>query len=114
MKVFYAARVARQDLLRAVGHLACHLTKWDSECDRRLHRLMSYVWSTIDHRLCAWIREGELAELSLFQYSDADHVGDQKTSRSTSGGFLAVEGPQTFFPLSAVCKRQTAVSHSTP
>ena len=27
MKVFYAARVCRFDLVRAIGHLACYLTK---------------------------------------------------------------------------------------
>eukprot|EP00974_Lingulodinium_polyedra_P035896 3444273-Lingulodinium_polyedra.AAC.1 len=39
MKVLYVARVARFDLLKATCSLACMVTKWDSECDRRLHRL---------------------------------------------------------------------------
>ena len=47
MKVFYAARVARYDLLRAVANLARFLTKWTPECDKRLHRLMCYVKSTL-------------------------------------------------------------------
>ena len=50
----------------------------------------------------------------MVQYSDADHAGDQKTNRSTTGGFLTIEGWGTSFPISAVCKKQTAVSHSTP
>ncbi len=33
MKVFYAARVARFDLLRAIGHLARWVNKWDTGCD---------------------------------------------------------------------------------
>ena len=36
MKVLYAARYARFDLLRAVCYLAQYITKWDQECDRRL------------------------------------------------------------------------------
>ena len=40
MKVMYAARMARPDLQRAICHLACFVTKWDSVCDRKLHRLM--------------------------------------------------------------------------
>ena len=40
MKVLYAARMARFDLLRATAFLACYVTKWIEEHDRRLHRLM--------------------------------------------------------------------------
>ena len=40
MKVLYAARYARFDLLRAVCYLAQYITKWDDACDRRLYRLM--------------------------------------------------------------------------
>ena len=38
---------------------------------------------------------------------------DKETLRSTSGVFLAVYGPYSFFPLAAQSKKQTAVSHST-
>ena len=40
MKVLYGARMARPDLLRAVGSLACRITKWTPRCDRELYRLM--------------------------------------------------------------------------
>ena len=40
MKILYGARTARLDLLRAVSHLACYFTRWTSECDRKLHRLV--------------------------------------------------------------------------
>ena len=40
MKILYAARMARFDLLRAVCHLACFITKWTPECDKRPHRLV--------------------------------------------------------------------------
>ena len=48
MKIFYAAREARPDLLRAVGHLTRFLTRWTKECDRRLHRLVEYVSTHVD------------------------------------------------------------------
>ena len=35
------------------------------------------------------------------------------TMRSTSGVFLTLYGPHTFYPLDAQSKTQTAVSHST-
>ena len=39
--------------------------------------------------------------------------GDSRDSKSTSGCFLALVGPNSFYPLTAVSKKQTAVSHST-
>ena len=46
--------------------------------------------------------------------TDADFAGDKETHRSTSGVFLCIRGPSTFFPLAATSKRQSCVSHSTP
>ena len=53
-------------------------------------------------------------KLSLSLYSDADFAGDKASSKSTTGIFLALTGPNTFFPLNGVSKRQACVSHSTP
>ena len=36
MKILYAARLARFDLLRAIGMLSTMITKWDSFCDQKL------------------------------------------------------------------------------
>ena len=49
--------------------------------------------------------------LGLFQ--DSDFTGDLENSKSTSGGTLCVFGSHTFVPISWMCKKQTAVSHST-
>ena len=43
MKVLFAARMARFDLLRAVQGLAARVTKWSAECDKALHRLICYI-----------------------------------------------------------------------
>ena len=46
-KTMYGARMARQDLLRAVCALARMPTRWDGQCDRRILRLISYINSTL-------------------------------------------------------------------
>ena len=55
MKVLFAARMARFDLLRAVQGLAARVTKWSSDCDKALRRLMCYINSTLDHKQRAFI-----------------------------------------------------------
>ena len=49
--------------------------------------------------------------LGLFQ--DSDFAGDLEDSKSTSGGTLCVFGSHTFVPTSWMCKKQTAVYHSS-
>ena len=49
--------------------------------------------------------------LGLFQ--DSDFAGDLEDSKSTSGGTLCIFGSHTFVPISWMCEKQTAVSHSS-
>ena len=49
--------------------------------------------------------------LGLFQ--DSDFVGDLEHSKSTSGGTLCIFGSHTIVPISWMCKKQTAVFHSS-
>ena len=53
-------------------------------------------------------------DLELWLFVDADFAGDREDLKSTSGGFLVLAGPNSYFPLGQVCKKQTAQSHSTP
>ena len=46
-------------------------------------------------------------------FPDSDFAGDLEDSKSTSGGTLCIFGSHTFFPISWMCKKQTAVSHSS-
>ena len=55
MKVLYAARMCRFDLLRAVCILATKVTKWDDACDKKLHRLMAYFHAAADKRLVGFV-----------------------------------------------------------
>ena len=49
--------------------------------------------------------------LGLFQ--DSDFAGYLEDSKSTSGGTLCIFGSHTFVPIGWMCKKQTAVSHSS-
>ena len=54
MKIMYGARMARPDLLKAIGLLATKVTKWKTQQDRELHRLVNYIHCTQDKTLVAW------------------------------------------------------------
>ena len=113
MKVFFAARFARPDLIRACTHLALYITKWDRRCDQKLHRMMCYIKSTLEWRHIGWVGD-KCEDVAPHLYADADFAGCAQSSRSTSGSFLCIRGPSTFFPVAMQSKRQGCVSHSTP
>ena len=46
-------------------------------------------------------------------YQDSGFAGDLEDSKSTSGGTLCIFGSHTFVPKNWMCKKQTAVSHSS-
>ena len=50
MKILFAARMARFDLLRAVQGLAARVTKWSSDYDKALHRLVCYINSILEFK----------------------------------------------------------------
>ena len=111
MKILFAARMARFDLLRAVQVLAARVTKWSTECDKALHRLVCYIHSTLDLKLRTFIGDS-INECKLWCFADVDHAGDYD-NRSTSGCFLVLVGPNSYFPLTAFSKKQTSVSMSS-
>ena len=89
MKLLYGARIARFD------HLMC------------------YVHHTKHWRMVGWVGDS-MDDVRLALYADADFAGCVDSLRSTSGGHLNIQGPNTRFPLSGSSKRQGCVSHSTP
>jgi hypothetical protein len=113
MSVLYAARMARLDLLRAVGGLAQRVTKWTPECDKQLHRLMCYIHSTLHYRMVGWVGD-TVDNTSIHLYADADFAGCKDTALSTTGVHVALQGLHTSYPLAGVFKKQDCVSHSTP
>ena len=113
MKVLYAARYARFDLLRAVCALAQQVSKWTRECDLKLYRLMCFIQGSLKVRMTGWIGD-PVSALGVHLFADADFAGCPKTSRSTSGMHLSVMGPSSVWPVAGQSKKQTCVSHSTP
>ena len=99
MKILFAARMARYDLLRAVQGLAARVTKWSQDCDKALYRLICYIHSTLDYKLQSFIGD-KITECKLWCFADADRI-------------LILIGPNTYFPLTAFSKKQTSVSMSS-
>ena len=89
MQVLYAARYARFDLLCAVAKLAQKISKWTAECDLALHRLMSYIHSTLEHRLVGYVGD-QRSEVQVHLYVDADFAGDPSSKKSTTGVHLCL------------------------
>ena len=113
MKLLYAARIARFDLLRSINSLARNVTKWTVDDDAKLYHLMCYVNSSLTKRMTGWVGD-KLKDLSLSLFADADFAGCAQSLRSTSGSHMHIQGLHTRFPLSGGSKRQGCVSHSTP
>ena len=112
LKCLYLARIGRPDILWSVNKLARSITKWTKACDKRLNRLISNFHHTYEYKqYCHVGSTAKQCRLGLFQ--DSDFAGDLEDSESTSGGTLCFFGSHTFVPLSWMCKKQTAVSHSS-
>ena len=112
MKNLWLGRLSRPDIQKPIGDLASHLTTWSRNDDKRVYRLICYLNSTKDHRLVGKVGDPP-SSLRLKLYVDADFSGESDNARSTSGGYLVLAGPNTWFPLTWVAKRQTSTSRST-
>ena len=111
-KCLYLARIGRPNILWSVNKLARSITKWTKASDKRLNRLISYIHHTCEYKqYCHVGNTAKQCRLGLFQ--DSDFARDLEDSKSTSGGTLCVFGGHTFVPLSWMCKKQTAVFHSS-
>ena len=81
-------------------------------CDKRLNRLISYIHHTCEYKqYCHVGNTAKQCRLGLCQ--DSDFARDLEDSKSTSGGTLCIFGSHTFVPIGWMCKKQTAVSHSS-
>ncbi len=112
LKALFTARLVRGDCMWTVNYLARYVTKWSVVRDKRLHRLISYMWYTRDYvqssHVCNFPNE-----CMLGMFADASFAGDVEDSTSTSGMTLCLFGSRTFVPLAWLCRKQTAVSHSS-
>ena len=111
MKILFAARMARWDLLRATQWLASRVTKWSRDCDVALHRLVSYINSSLDICMQGFIGD-KIGDCKLWLFCDADWAGEYD-SKSTSGCALYLVGPNSDYPLNAFSKKQTSITMSS-
>ena len=84
MKIMYGARLARFDLLRPIAALASKIAKWDTVCDRMLHRLVCYLNSSLGYKLKGHIGDSS-KDLTLTLFSDADLAGCLDTASLHQG-----------------------------
>ena len=112
MKALWLGRLARPDIVKPIGDMASCVQKWSRNNDKQLHRLICYINTTKTYRLVGQVGD-DPRELHLALYVDADFAGEKSDAKSNSGGYLVLKGPNTFFPLAWVSKRQTSVSRST-
>ena len=112
MKALWLGRLARPDIVKPIGDMASCVQKWSRNNDKQLHRLICYINTTKTYRLVGQVGD-DPRELRLALYVDADFAGEKSDAKSNSGGYLVLKGPNTFFPLAWVSKRQTSVSRST-
>ena len=71
MKALYGARLVRFELLWPICSSAREVSKWTRACDKRLHRLMSYIHHTPDHSLESFVGDNA-QDCHVVLYSDAD------------------------------------------
>ncbi len=75
--------------------------------------IFCYINNTLDWRQIGFIGDPP-DKLRLDLFVDSDFAGARRDMKSTSGVFLRLLGPHTFFPLGAIAKKQTSTSHSSP
>ena len=93
LKFLYLARIGRPDILWSFNKLARAVTKTISD--------NFVMWETM-HSIVDWVCFKTQTLLAIL-----------RTQKSTSGGVLCIFGSRTFVLVSWMCKKQTAVSHSS-
>ena len=113
MKLLWLSRLCRPDLAHVISMLAVQSSTWSRNADKQVHRLLCYLQNTVDYSLRGVVRDS-LHSCWIDLYCDADLGGCIHTSKSTSGLWLQVSGPNgTQFPIAWASRRQGAVSRST-
>ena len=112
MKCLWLARLSRPDIMKPLSDLTRRITTWATADDKRLYRLMCYLFTTQDYSIVHSMGDPP-EKLRLSLYTDADHASDVEHAQSTSGMILCLEGENTFWPLVWGSRKQSATSRST-
>ena len=75
LKCLYMTRLARPELYWTVNTLAREVTKWNVACDKRLHRLISYIHCKKDAYIVSYIGD-KASECKLGLFVDASFAAD--------------------------------------
>jgi len=115
MKILFAARLCRPDLLVAITRLASKASSWNKSHDRALHRLMAYIDCHTDLELYGTLAQSDLTDCIIAMSPDSDLAGDMETTKSTSGLWLEVLSADRArsWPLAWRSKRQGSTASST-
>jgi hypothetical protein len=115
MKLLFAARLARPDILVAINRLASKVTSWNLSHDRALRRLMQYVQQSVDLELVSQLSSEDLQTAVLVMSPDSDLASDLESTKSTSGLWLELrsEDGKRCWPLAWRSKRQGSTASST-
>ena len=112
MKDLWLARLSRPDSQKPITDMASHVNQWTRNDDKRMEWLMRYYNSTWWYSLIGYVHD-DPSLLKLLLFVDADFCGDNDTTKSSSGGWLVLAGPNSWFPLCWINRKQTATSRST-
>eukprot|EP00971_Amphidinium_carterae_P350285 6491469-Amphidinium_carterae.2 len=115
MKILYAARMCRPDLIWTITTLARFITKWTRFHDVQLAHLYSYIQGSIDIGLVVTLpsKIADLDDAKLILYVDADHAGGLNTTKSMSGAFLTLSVGEHHMPLDWFSKLQSSTACSS-
>ena len=112
LKCLHLACIGRLDFLWSVNKLARAVTKWTKSYDKRLARLISYINHTCEYGQYCYVgntaQQMQIRIVSRFWF--CRRPWRLKIDISWT---LMHFRKQTFVPISWMCKKQTAVSHSS-
>ena len=115
MKVLYSARLCRHDLLVTTSFLARRVSAWGANEDRRLKRLMAYIWHHADLGLHHSLHPNDLKDAVLDFSPDAELGGDPYSTRATGGSWIEISSAdgKRCWPVACICKKASHTSGST-
>ncbi len=88
MSILYVARLVRADVITTTSFLARRVSKWTLNEDRRLKRMMQYIWHHLDLIFQHALYPKDLPDAELLYFPDAELGGDALTTKATGGIWL--------------------------
>jgi len=98
MKGSWLARPSRPDIQKPIIDMASHSNQWTGNDVKRMDWLMRYLNSTWWYPLIGYVHD-DPSLLKLLLFVDADYCSDSDGTKGSSGGWLVLAGPNSWFPL---------------